>query len=131
MYPSMDWKIILYRHLFFLDMLILSSRKDNIISMIQTTDHNRIETFLKEYLIQLQTKFDQCTMHLITQSKFCPKGIQLSLIESQLKEFVRLHHLDLTRKNNYEINKFQDDIREKELFQQLSSYSLTNEQVIF
>lgn len=55
--------------------------------------------------------------------------MQLSLIESQLKEFVRLHHLDLTRKINFQINKFKDHIREKELFQQLSSYPLTNEQV--
>ncbi|CAF4187077.1 unnamed protein product, partial [Adineta steineri] len=49
-------------------------------------------------------------------------------IESQLKKFVRLHHLDLSRKINFQINTFQDHIREKELFQLLLLYPLTNEQ---
>jgi len=100
--------------------------------MTQTVNNNdHIENFLKEYLIQLQQQFDQCTAQLINQALSCPQSMQLSLIESQLKEFVRLHHLDLTRKINFQINKFKDHIREKELFQQLqSSYPLTNEQVI-
>lgn len=97
---------------------------------MHSENYDQIESFLKEYLIQLQQNFDQCTTQLMTQALSCPKAMQLSLIESQLKEFVRLHHLDLTRKINFQINKFKDQIREKELFQQLSSYLLTNEQVL-
>jgi hypothetical protein len=80
--------------------------------MTQTDNYDHIENFLKEYLIQLQEKFDQCTTQLINQALLCPKSMQISLIESQLKEFVRLHHLDLTRKINFQINKFKDHIRE-------------------
>ncbi len=98
--------------------------------MRQTDNFDQIENFLKEYLIQLQQKYEQCTTQLINQALSCSQTMQLSLIESQSKEFVRLHHLDLTRKINFQINKFKDHIHEKELFQQLSSYPLTNEQVI-
>ena len=51
------------------------------------------------------------------------------MVESSLKDFVRLHHLDITRKINFQINQFKAQIHEKELFQQLVSYSLTEEQV--
>lgn len=50
-------------------------------------------------------------------------------MESPLQEFVRLHHLDLTRRINFQINTFREHIHEQELFQQLSSYPLTYEQV--
>ena len=101
----------------------------------QTTEividnYERIENFLNEHLIQLKNKFDQSTTKLVNQAISCPKSVQLSLVESQLKEFVRLHHLDLTRKINFQINTFQNHIREKELFQQLLLSPLTNEQVI-
>ena len=98
--------------------------------MAQTDHADRIEHFLKTYLIQLQQEFDQCTTHLTGQAFSCPTSLQLSLVESQLKEFVRLHHLDATRKINFQLNNFKDHIREQELLQQLSTYPLTHEQVI-
>ncbi|CAF4011185.1 unnamed protein product, partial [Adineta steineri] len=108
---------------------------DDIIKMIQTTtmttitdNYEHIENYVKDHLNQLQYKFDQSTTQLINQALSCPKSMELSLIESQLKKFVRLHHLDLSRKINFQINTFQDHIREKELFQLLLLYPLTNEQ---
>jgi hypothetical protein len=98
--------------------------------MAQTDHADRIEHFLKTYLIQLQQEFDQCTTQLTGQAFSCPTSLQLSLVESQLKEFVRLHHLDATRKIHFQLNNFKDHIREKELLQQLSTYPLTHEQVI-
>lgn len=52
------------------------------------------------------------------------------MIDLKLKDFVRLHHIDLIRQINYQVNKLKDNIREKQFFQQLSSYQLTNEQVM-
>ena len=98
--------------------------------MAQTDHADRIEHFLETYLIQLQQEFDQCTTHLTGQAFSCPTSLQLSLVESQLKEFVRLHHLVATRKIHFQLNNFKDHIREKELLQQLSIYPLTHEQVI-
>ena len=93
-------------------------------------NYDHIETFLQEYLNESQQKFEQCTTQLMAQALSCPKSMELSKIESPLKEFVRLHHIDLTRKINFQVNQFKGHIHEKELFQQLSSYSITNEQVI-
>ncbi|CAF1366004.1 unnamed protein product [Adineta ricciae] len=103
---------------------------DDIIDMAQIDNYEHVEKFIKGYLIQLQEKFDQCTTQLINQALSCPKSIDLLLIENQLKEFVRLHHLDLTRKTYFQVNKFKDHIYEKELFQQLSSYPLTTGQCL-
>jgi hypothetical protein len=74
--------------------------------MIHTDNDNQLENFLKESSIQIQQKFDQFTTQLITQALSCPKLMQLPLIESQLKEFIRLHHLDLIGKVNFQVNKF-------------------------
>ena len=98
-------------------------------NMAQTKNDNEVEHFLQAYLHQLQQQLDQCTTELIAQAISCPQSISLSLMESPLQEFVRLHHLDLTRRINFQINTFREHIHEQELFQQLSSYPLTQEQV--
>lgn len=89
-----------------------------------------MEKFINSHLNQLQQKFDQCTSELLAQSLSCPKTLSLSMVNSRLQEFVRLHHIDLTRKVNYQTNKFKDGIREKKLYKDLYFYPLTNEQVI-
>ena len=99
--------------------------------MAQTNKNDQIVSFIQEHLSRLQQKFDQCTMALSSQaSTACPPTLLLSSIESHLKDFVRLHHIDLLRKINYQINKLKDFIRNKELSDRLSSYRLTNEQVM-
>jgi hypothetical protein len=103
--------------------------------MIPSNEPNSIQKYLEDYLILLQNKINQYSIELTTQSLSCPKTLSSSsslkaFIDKKLKEFVRLHHLDLTRQINYQVNKLKDNIREKELFQELSSYPLTNEQVI-
>jgi hypothetical protein len=55
--------------------------------------------------------------------------MSLEIIDEKLNEFVRLHHLDLKRQINYYISKLRGHILEKQLVQELSSCSLTNEQV--
>ncbi|CAF4643107.1 unnamed protein product, partial [Rotaria socialis] len=52
----------------------------------------------------------------------------LELIDQRLKEFVRLHHIDLVRTANYQKHKLKDIIYEKRLFNQLSSYHLAEVQ---
>ncbi|CAM4942309.1 unnamed protein product [Rotaria socialis] len=101
---------------------------EDIVKMAKTNDYDLTETFLNKLVNQIQHTVDQCTTELLSQSLSCPKTLLLSHIESRLVEFVRLHHIDLIRKLNYQVNKFKDLIRETQLFETLSSYSLTNEQ---
>ncbi|CAF4443614.1 unnamed protein product [Rotaria socialis] len=50
------------------------------------------------------------------------------MTDQKLKDFVRLHHIDLVRTVNYQKNKLKDIIYEKRLFNQLSCYHLTEVQ---
>ena len=50
-------------------------------------------------------------------------------IDLRLHEFVRLHHVDLMRLIQYQINRFRDEIEEKRLLEQLVQYSFSKEQV--
>jgi hypothetical protein len=107
--------------------------KDDILKIIPSNEPKIIQKYLEDYLILLQNKINQYTIELMTQSSsypmtFLPRSRER--IDQRLKEFVRLHHLDLTRQINYHINKLKDNIRGKQLFHELSSYTLTNEQVI-
>ncbi|UJR18760.1 hypothetical protein I4U23_005666 [Adineta vaga] len=74
-------------------------------------------------------KVDKCTTELTDQSLTCPSSLSLlEIIDLQLKEFVRLHHIDLMRTVRYQVHKFKDEIHEKELFKQLSYYYLNTDQ---
>ena len=55
-----------------------------------------IQKYLQDYVILLQEKIDQYTSDLIVQSASYPLTLlPLNIIDQRLKEFVRLHHLDL------------------------------------
>jgi len=75
---------------------------------------------------------NEYTTELITQLKSCPSTLphSLEIVDQRLKEFVRLHHLDLLRTINYQICKLNFNIHIKKLSKQLSSYHLTIEQVV-
>ncbi len=56
-------------------------------------------------MILLQQKTEQYTKELITQLLLCPVTfVSIEFLDHRLKEFVRLHHLDLMRTINYQIN---------------------------
>jgi hypothetical protein len=79
----------------------------------------------------LRYKIDQYTNELTVQSSSCPSTLStLEVIDQRLKEFVRLHHIDMLRIISYQVNKLKGNIYEKQIFKQLSSYYLTAEQVI-
>ena len=56
-------------------------------------------------------------------------NIDAETIDCRLHEFVRLHHVDLIRLIQYQVNRFRDEIEEKRLLQQLERYSFSSEQV--
>ena len=105
--------------------------QNDILKIIQSDRVSVIQKYIEDYLILLRAKINDLTTELATQSSLCPSTLPpLEVIDTRLKEFVRLHHIDLIRTVNYQTNKLKDDIREKQLFQQLSYYYLTSEQVL-
>ena len=113
-----------------------SSFEDDILKIIQSDKPKIIQKYLEDYLILLRNRINQYTIELTTQSLACPATLlsntalpSLDRIDEKLNEFIRLHHLDLKRQINYHMSKLRDYIREKQILQELSSYSLTDEQV--
>jgi hypothetical protein len=81
-------------------------------------------------VLLLQNKIDQFTTELKAQSSTCPSTLHaLEIIDQKLKEFVRLHHLDLLRTINYQISKLNGNILIKKFSKQLSTFRLTTKQV--
>ena len=105
--------------------------QNDILKIIQSDRVSVIQKYIEDYLILLRAKINDLAIELATQSSSCPSTLPpFEVIDTRLKEFVRLHHIDLIRTVNYRTNKLKDDIREKQLFQQLSYYYLTSEQVL-
>jgi hypothetical protein len=118
----------------YIDLLSFSLKRD-ILKIIASNEPKIIQKYLEDYLILLQNRINQYKTELTIQSLSCPvilvTTISLEMIDQRLHEFVRLHHLDLTRQIKYHVSKLKDYIREKQLFHELSSsYPLTNEKVI-
>ncbi|CAF2764299.1 unnamed protein product [Rotaria sp. Silwood2] len=98
-----------------------SSLKDDLMVLAQTKDSDQVEHFLRTQLVNRQQTFEECSIQLTSQATSCPITMKFSSIEDRLKEFVRLHHLDLVRRIHFQINDFKGRIIEHELFQQWSS----------
>jgi hypothetical protein len=109
----------------------LYNLKDDILKIIESNEPNIIQKHLEDYLLLLRNKIDQYTIELVTQSSSCPTQLSsLEIIDQRLKEFVRLHHLDLLRTINYQIYKLNTNIHIMRLSKQLSSFHLTTKQVL-
>jgi len=105
--------------------------KSDILKIVPSTEPNIIQKYLEDYLILVRKQIDQYTTDLMTQSTLCPSTLpSLEIIDQRLKEFVRLHHLDLLRTINYQIYKLNSNIHITKLSKQLSSFHLTTKQVV-
>jgi hypothetical protein len=104
--------------------------KDDILKVIQSTEPMIIQKYLEDYLLLLRNKIDQYTAELMTQSISYPLTlVSLDVIDQKLKEFVRLHHLDLLRTINYLVAQLNSKIHINKLLKQLSLFHLTTKQV--
>ncbi len=105
--------------------------KGDILKIIPSTEPNIIQKYLEDYLILLRKQVFQYTIDLMTQSTSYPSTLStLEIIDPKLKEFVRLHHFDLSRTINYQICKLNSNIHITKLSKQLSSFHLTTQQII-
>ena len=66
----------------------------------------------------------------MTQASSYPATLpSLKIIDQRLKDFVRLHHLGLSRTINYQIGQLNSTISIKNFSKQLSVFKLTTNQV--
>jgi hypothetical protein len=104
--------------------------KDDILKIVQSNELNIIRKYLADYVLLLQNQIDQLTAELSKQSHTCPSTLSpLKMIDQRLKEFVRLHHLDLLRTVNYQLSKLNSNILITKFSKQLSTFHLTAKQV--
>lgn len=99
------------------------------IKLVQNEVYVLVGLWLNNTLRDLKKNYDRCTVDLLSHSRSCPSTMSLSDIDTKLQDFARLHHLDLSRRVNYLIARFKDEIREKELATTLFSSALRTAQV--
>jgi len=81
--------------------------------------------------VLLENKINEYISELMTQIASCPSTLpRLEIMDKKLKEFVRLHHIDLLRTINYQLYKLKINTHITKLSEQLSSFHLTTKQVI-
>jgi hypothetical protein len=108
----------------------LISFKDDILEIIESNEPPVIQKYLEDYLVLLGNKIDHYTSELITQSTTCPLTLpSLEIIDQRLKEFVRLHHLDLLRTISYQLSQLNSLVLINKFSKQLSTFQLTTKQV--
>ncbi|CAM4819703.1 unnamed protein product [Rotaria magnacalcarata] len=114
--------------------LALGSEKqvwpNQVTKMAKTNEHVLCEQFVKEYLNEIKLKFDQCTNELRIQVEACPTTLLplKATVDQNLKEFIEIQQKYLSNKMNFQLTRYRNMIHEKELFQTLSTYTLTSDQ---
>lgn len=107
--------------------------KDDILKIIPSNEPKIIQKYLEDYVVLLQNKMNEYTTDLMIQLTSCPSTMPphiLEIVDQRLKEFVRLHHLDLLRTINCQIGKLNTNIDIKKLSKQLFALCLTTKQVV-
>ncbi|CAF1565017.1 unnamed protein product [Didymodactylos carnosus] len=100
-----------------------------VMKKIPMNQQHLTEQYIRHYLVVLNEKINRYNMELNQQ--LCPYpliSISSEMLDVRLKEFVRLHHLDLIRLINYQVNQFKDQLQEKRLSQQLGKCNFTTAQ---
>ncbi|CAF1289522.1 unnamed protein product [Rotaria sordida] len=104
---------------------------DQLYTMAKTNDFDLCKEYLMNYIQNIKKQLNQYQLELAKQQfRTCPI-IELSFeqIEHRLKELVNRERKYLSKRNNKQLIKFNDDIYEKDLFKTISTYfPKTNEQ---
>lgn len=89
-----------------------------------------VKRYLRDHIGSLQCKINYCGAQLNQQASSNQWTFSsIEVLDARLNEFVRLHHIDLSKSINYRVNQFNDRVREQQIFQQLAVCQLNSEQV--
>ena len=91
--------------------------------MANTNDFELCKEYVMNYLETIKMQLNQCDIELREHAQSCPTIEKLSFdqIQQRLKEIVDRERNYLSLRNEDELNKFKDDIYEKQLFQTIST----------
>jgi len=98
--------------------------------MAKTNDSDLFQEYLMNYIETIKKQIDQYQIELTKQSAFYPiKLLSLDQIDHGLKEFVNCQRKYLLTRNDKQLIKFKDNIEENELFEIITNYYPTIDQV--
>jgi hypothetical protein len=98
--------------------------------LAKTNDYQLCQEFVVNYVHELNRQFHECILASIKQSQSCPSTLlPLETLDERLTEFVCLQRNYLFAKKKDQLKRFQDLIRERELFQSLMNHDVIVSQV--
>jgi hypothetical protein len=122
--------ILSTRKNWFLIIFLTITQKEQLSMLAKTNDLELCQQYLTHYIEDMKKQIDQYELKLTKQSALCPiKFISLDQIDYCLKEFVDCQRNYLTIRNNNQLAKFQEKNEEKELFEIITAYYPTLDQV--
>jgi hypothetical protein len=100
--------------------------------MAKTDEYELCQQFVTTHLSTITFQSEQCTTELNIQFQSCPTTLLplRTTLDQNLKEFVQIQQKHLLNKMNFQLARYKDMIHEKELFQTLSTFNRTDDQVI-
>ncbi len=98
--------------------------------MAKTKDIELGQQYLRNYLEDIKKQLNQCQRILVEQCQSCPiTELTLDQIDHCLKEFVDCQRKYLSIRNTKQLIDFKNNLYEKDLYQMINAYHLTNDQV--
>ncbi|CAF4570200.1 unnamed protein product, partial [Rotaria sp. Silwood2] len=96
---------------------------------VKIRNGDQIKSLIMNYLHEIENNLQQCHEKLTSQMFRRPSTLSFETIDSSLKEFVYLHQKRFTKKINCQKVKLTAKLHDNQLWQQLSSYQMTIEQL--
>lgn len=84
---------------------------------------------MQHYLKEIDNQLRQTNEQISTQALTCPSTLPVESMDKLLEEFVFVHQRRYTRRINCYIAQFKAQIGDHQLWQNLSSHQMNNEQV--
>ena len=99
--------------------------------MAKTDDSELYQQFLMTYIEDIKKQIDQYQIELVKQSDvwISIPSVSFDQIDRCLTEFVHCQRQYLSTRNHHQLTKFKDDIRESMLFEIITTYYPTMDQV--
>lgn len=107
---------------------VIASFQNELYKMAKATanDTKLCQEYLYNYLENIKNQLNQCQLELMKHSQSCSiTTMPLNQIDDHLKEYVLTERNYLLTRNNDQLNKFKDNIYEKDLYKAMGSYSLS------
>lgn len=99
--------------------------------MAKTDDSELYQQFLMNYIEDIKKQIDQDQIELVKQADLWISipSVSFDQLNNCLKEFVHCQRHYLSTRNNHQLTKFKDDMRESALFEIITTYYPTMDQV--